>query len=110
MSRQQISASNPRLLQQMRRPNRPRRDNHLSPGIGGFNLALLFELDPDRALTIEQDAPCMGMGFDPQLAFCALRRKALAVLIRQPLRWFTRKYPTPSLSPVLKSSRSGSPY
>ena len=37
------------------------------------------------------------------------RRNALAAFQRIPARWFTSKYPTPSLSPSLKSARGGIP-
>ena len=40
----------------------------------------------------------------------AVRKNAWAVFIRQPRRWFTLKYPTPSLLPVLKSSVIGRPH
>lgn len=55
----------------------------------------------------------LDMRLRPDRQVCAVfrwrRRKALDVFQRQPERWFTSSSPTPSLSPLLKSSERGMP-
>src|SRR5260370_5935476 len=65
--------ADPRQLQDVRRADGTRREDHLALGLGPFDCTVAGELDGDRALALEHDAVHQRMGY--QLQVRALQRR-----------------------------------
>src|SRR5579863_5909180 len=82
---QLVGVAYPREHEQLRRVNRPRRQDDLSRGADGTHVGCLGDLDADRAVTLEDDLRHFRVEQQREVRAAEVRpKKARAALTREP--------------------------